>query len=188
MTIGSAFDNAESFQDGGKIRHFTSDQVVTYYQSPIGLLRVAANEKFISEITFADKIEKPPVDRRRQMPPLLIQCLEELIQYFHGQRKTFSIPINQAGSSFQQRVWNELTGIPFGKTISYLELSRRLGDSKAIRAAAAANGRNNVAIIIPCHRVIGSNNKLVGYAGGLWRKKWLLEHEGKLAHGIQTLF
>ena len=92
------------------------------------------------------------------------------------------------GSAFQQKVWNELTAIPFGRTISYLELSRRLGDSKAIRAAAAANGRNNVAIIVPCHRVIGSNNKLVGYAGGLWRKKWLLEHEAKLAHGVQTLF
>jgi len=119
---------------------------------------------------------------------MVIQCVEELIQYFHGQRRSFDLPISQIGSTFQQKVWNELSGIPFGKTISYLELSRRLGDSKAIRAAAAANGRNNVAIIVPCHRVIGSNNKLVGYAGGLWRKKWLLDHEAKLAHGVQTLF
>jgi len=166
----------------------TSELVVTYYQSPIGLLRIAGNEQFISEITFVDNIEKPAVDRKKQLPTLVIQCLEELIQYFHGERKSFTLPINQTGSAFQQKVWNELTGIPYGKTISYLELSRRLGDSKAIRAAAAANGRNNVAIIVPCHRVIGSNNKLVGYAGGLWRKKWLLEHEAKLTYGIQTLF
>jgi methylated-DNA-[protein]-cysteine S-methyltransferase len=165
-----------------------TEQVTTYYQSPVGLIRIAGNDQFISEILFVDNIEKPPVDRKRQLPPLVIQCVEELIQYFHGQRKSFDLPINQAGSTFQQKVWNELAAIPFGKTISYLELSRRLGDSKAIRAAAAANGRNNVAIIIPCHRVIGSNNKLVGYAGGLWRKKWLLEHEAKLAHGVQTLF
>jgi methylated-DNA-[protein]-cysteine S-methyltransferase len=165
-----------------------SEQIVTYYQSPVGLIRIAGNEHFISEISFVDKIERPPADRKKQLPQLVIQGVEELIQYFHGQRRSFDLPISQIGSPFQQKVWNELAGIPFGKTISYLELSRRLGDSKAIRAAAAANGRNNVAIIIPCHRVIGSNNKLVGYAGGLWRKKWLLEHEAKLAHGVQTLF
>ena len=78
--------------------------------------------------------------------------------------------------------------IPFGKTISYAELSRRLGDPKVIRAAGAANGRNNIAIVVPCHRVIGSNKELVGYAGGLPRKKWLLEHEKKITYGIQTLF
>ena len=79
--------------------------------------------------------------------------------------------------------------IPFGRTLSYLELSRRLGDTKAIRAAAAANGRNNIVIVVPCHRVIGSgNDDLVGYGGGLWRKKWLLEHEKKIMYGVQTLF
>ena len=165
-----------------------NEPVATYYHSPVGLIRISANEQFISEISFVDNIERPPVDRKKQMSSLLIQCVEELIQYFHGERKSFDLPVNQEGSAFQQKVWNELAAIPFGKTISYLELSRRLGDSKAIRAAAAANGRNNVAIMIPCHRVIGSNNKLVGYAGGLWRKKWLLEHEAKLAHGVQTLF
>jgi len=165
-----------------------SEHVITYYQSPVGLIRISGNDHFISEVIFIDNIEKPVSDKRKHLPPLVIQCVEELIQYFHGQRKIFELPISQSGSAFQQKVWNELVGIPFGKTISYLELSRRLGDSKAIRAAAAANGRNNVAIIVPCHRVIGSNNKLVGYAGGLWRKKWLLEHEAKLAHGVQTLF
>jgi len=165
-----------------------TELVSTYYHSPVGLIRISGNDQYITEIHFIDNIAKPPIDRKKQMPQMVIQCIEELIQYFHGQRKNFEIPINQGGTEFQQRVWNELSAIPFGKTISYLELSRRLGDSKAIRAAAAANGRNNVAIVVPCHRVIGSNNSLVGYAGGLWRKKWLLEHEAKLAHGVQTLF
>lgn len=122
------------------------------------------------------------------MPPALIQCIEQLIQYFHGERKQFELIIEQEGTAFQKDVWNELMAIPFGKTISYLDLARRMGDIKATRAVAGANGRNNVAIIVPCHRVIGSNKELVGYGGGLWRKKWLLEHEMKIAYGVQTLF
>ncbi len=96
--------------------------------------------------------------------------------------------INQEGTTFQKQVWNELMAIPFGRTISYIELARRTGDHKATRAVASANGRNNVAIIVPCHRVIGANRELIGYGGGLWRKKWLLEHEAKIAYGVQTLF
>lgn len=119
---------------------------------------------------------------------MVIQCIEQLIQYFQGERRVFELPINQSGSAFQKEVWNELAIIPFGKTISYLELAIRTGDPKATRAVASANGKNNVAIIIPCHRVIGSNRALVGYGGGLWRKKWLLEHEMKIAYGVQTLF
>lgn len=119
---------------------------------------------------------------------MLINCVEQLIQYFNGQRRIFELPLNQAGTPFQQEVWNLLVTIPFGKTISYLDLARKTGDSKATRAVANANGRNNIAIIVPCHRVIGSNKDLVGYAGGLWRKKWLLEHEMKVAYGVQTLF
>ena len=122
------------------------------------------------------------------MPPLLINCIEQLIQYFNGQRRIFELPLNQSGTDFQQGVWSTLTQIPFGKTISYLELARKTGDTKATRAVANANGKNKIAIIIPCHRVIGSNKELIGYAGGLWRKKWLLEHEAKIAYGVQTLF
>lgn len=122
------------------------------------------------------------------MSPMLINCVEQLIQYFNGQRRVFELPLNQTGTPFQQEVWNLLVTIPFGKTISYLDLARKTGDSKATRAVANANGRNNIAIIVPCHRVIGSNKDLVGYAGGLWRKKWLLEHEMKVAYGVQTLF
>ena len=163
----------------------------TYYQSPLGLLRIGGTPAYISEISFIDHLEDSEVQRSAflgPVPPMIIQCIEQLIQYFQGQRRFFDFPINQDGTPFQQRVWNELTAIPFGKTLSYLELSRRLGDTKAIRAAASANGRNNIAIVVPCHRVIGSKRDLVGYAGGLWRKKWLLDHETKIMYGVQTLF
>jgi methylated-DNA-[protein]-cysteine S-methyltransferase len=119
---------------------------------------------------------------------MIIQCIEQLIQYFNGERRVFDLPLNQKGTSFQKEVWNELCTIPFGRTISYLDLAKKTGDPKSTRAVANANGRNNIVIIVPCHRVIGSDKTLVGYGGGLWRKKWLLEHEMKIAHGVQTLF
>jgi methylated-DNA-[protein]-cysteine S-methyltransferase len=129
-----------------------------------------------------------PDGKKRNLSPLMIQAIEELIQYFNGERRQFELPINQPGTEFQKEVWNELMAIPYAKTISYLELARRTGDSKATRAVANANGRNNVCVIVPCHRVIGANGELIGYSGGLWRKKWLLEHEMKVAYGVQTLF
>ena len=159
----------------------------TYYHSPVGLLKISGTEHYISEVSFFDKIQKVD-NKKKNLPPLMIQCIEQLIQYFHGERRIFELPIHQPGTTFQQEVWSELMTIPYGKTISYLELARKTGDTKATRAVASANGRNNVAIIVPCHRVIGSNGELVGYGGGLWRKKWLLEHEAKVAHGVQTLF
>lgn len=162
-----------------------TNDYITYYQSPVGLLKVAGSESFIHTVLFID--DKNAVEPQ-VLHPLLHSCIEQLIEYFNGQRRSFDLPVHQQGTNFQQRVWNELLHIPFGKTISYLELSKRLGDAKAIRAAAASNGKNNICIIVPCHRVIGSNQSLVGYAGGLWRKKWLLQHENKIAHGVQTLF
>ncbi|HLF45017.1 MAG TPA: methylated-DNA--[protein]-cysteine S-methyltransferase [Chitinophagaceae bacterium] len=159
----------------------------TFYHSPIGLLKISGTEKYICEVSFYDKAQKP-TGRKKNMPPLMIQCVEQFIQFFQGERRIFELPVYQPGTKFQQSVWNELTTIPFGKTISYLELARKTGDTKAVRAVANANGKNNLAIIVPCHRVIGSNRELIGYAGGLWRKKWLLEHEAKVAYGIQTLF
>ena len=159
----------------------------TYYHSPVGMLKISGTENYISEVSFFDKTEKV-TGKKKNLPPMLIQCIEQLIQYFHGERRVFELPIHQPGTPFQQEVWNELMTIPYGKTISYLELARKTGDTKATRAVANANGKNNVAIIVPCHRVIGSNRELVGYGGGLWRKKWLLEHEAKVAHGVQTLF
>ena len=163
----------------------------THYQSPLGLLRISGTDTYISEISFVDHIDEADYQRtafQGPVPPIVIQCIEQLIQYFQGQRRVFEFPICQEGTPFQQLVWNELMAIPFGKTLSYLELSRRLGDTKTIRAAASANGRNNIAIVVPCHRVIGSKRDLVGYAGGLWRKKWLLDHETRIMYGVQTLF
>lgn len=162
----------------------------TYYQSPIGAIRVSGTETYISEILFEDEIQQSSItdSDKTRLPELLIEATEQLIQYFHGQRRIFDLPLHQQGTDFQQKVWHELLNIPYGKTISYLELSRRLGDHKVIRAAASANGKNNICVIVPCHRVIGSKMDLVGYGGGLWRKKWLLELENKIANGVQTLF
>lgn len=164
-----------------------AETFTTYYHSPVGLLKISGTEDYISEVSFHDVTQKS-VGNKKHLPPLLIQCIEQLIQYFHGERRVFELPVSQEGTAFQKEVWNELAAIPYGKTISYLELAIRTGDSKATRAVANANGKNNVAIIIPCHRVIGADKSLVGYGGGLWRKKWLLEHEMKIAHGVQTLF
>jgi methylated-DNA-[protein]-cysteine S-methyltransferase len=164
-----------------------ADSFITYYQSPVGLLRIAGTEHYISEVHFM-KDDEPRTAPAASLPPIAILATEQLIQYFHGHRRVFELPLHQEGTSFQQKVWNELLNIPYGKTISYLELSRRLGDPKVIRAAGTANGRNNIAIIVPCHRVIGAKGELVGFGGGLPRKKWLLSHENKVAHGVQTLF
>ncbi|MDP4263150.1 MAG: methylated-DNA--[protein]-cysteine S-methyltransferase [Bacteroidota bacterium] len=164
-----------------------ADIFTTYYHSPVGLLKISGTENYISEVSFHDVTEKSE-GNKKHLPPILIHCIEQLIQYFNGERRVFDLPINQEGTAFQKEVWNELCTIPYGRTISYLDLARKTGDPKATRAVANANGKNNVAIIVPCHRVIGSDKTLVGYGGGLWRKKWLLEHEMKVAHGVQTLF
>jgi methylated-DNA-[protein]-cysteine S-methyltransferase len=171
-------------------RHI-QQKVSAFYRSPLGLLRISATDTYISEVSFIDTLEgsgDDGTDLQGALSPLVILCIEQLIQYFQGQRRVFEFPVHQEGTPFQTRVWNELASIPFGKTISYLEQARRLGDINAIRAVAGANGKNNIAIIVPCHRVIGSKRDLVGYGGGLWRKKWLLDHETKILYGVQTLF
>lgn len=159
---------------------------ISYYQSPIGLLKIGGTDSCITLLSFVDKDEE--LSASTGSTDILQYCTEQLIEYFNGSRRSFDIPVYQEGTGFQQKVWSELLAIPFGKTISYLDLAKRMGDPKVIRAAASTNGKNKIAIIIPCHRVIGSNRSLVGYAGGLWRKKWLLDHENKIAHGLQTLF
>lgn len=158
----------------------------TYYQSPIGLIQIAGTDTYITQVHFVDNEDDymPPTN----LTPILTECLEQLIQFFNGNRREFDLPIHQTGTDFQHKVWSQLAAIPFGKTITYMDVAKRLGDPKSIRAAASSNGKNQVAVIVPCHRVVGSNQKLVGYAGGLWRKKWLLDHENKIAHGVQTLF
>ena len=144
----------------------------TYYDSPVGPLKISASGGYICEVLFwkngnTDLLEQ---SANQEAPAVLQQCISQLTEYFSGSRRTFELPIQQEGTEFQKRVWNELLLIPFGKTISYLELSKRLGDVKAIRAAASTNGKNQVSIIVPCHRVIGSNQNLVGYGGGLPNK------------------
>ena len=158
----------------------------TYYKSPLGLLRIGGSDNYISEITFIDNEDE--LEDAAQPTRLMNQCVEQLIEYFNGNRTKFDVPVYQKGTEFQERVWNELLNIRFGKTINYMDLAKRLGNPKAIRAAASTNGKNQLCIIVPCHRVIGTNMSLVGYAGGLWRKKWLLDHENKIANGVQTLF
>lgn len=158
----------------------------TYYKSPVGLLKIGGTEHVINQVTFVDSEDQ--IEQPTQDVPLFHQAIEQLIQYFNGNRREFELPIYQQGTSFQEKVWGELLNIRFGRTISYMDLAKRLGDPKSIRAAATTNGKNNICIIVPCHRVVGSNNNLVGYSGGLWRKKWLLAHENKIANGVQTLF
>lgn len=118
---------------------------------------------------------------------ILYECYDQLDEYFNGTRKEFSFSFNQEGTEFQKQVWAQLLTIPYGKTVSYAELSIQMGNIKKIRAVGASNGRNNLAIIVPCHRVIGSNQQLTGYAGGLWRKRWLLDHEAKFSPGARQL-
>ena len=125
-------------------------------------------------------------DRLDIIPEILEEAVYQFNEYFEGTRKTFDLILNPQGTDFQKKVWDALLKIPYGKTVSYLELSKTLGDVKAIRAVAAANGKNPLWIIVPCHRVIGSNGDLTGYAGGLHRKKWLIEHESPVKQ--QSLF
>jgi methylated-DNA-[protein]-cysteine S-methyltransferase len=151
-------------------------------KSPLGFTKILGNEDGITSVTVLNSEEKVT----DIIPIELEDCVIQFNQYFEGTRKAFNIKLNPTGTDFQKRVWKQLDQIPFGKTISYLELSKELGDVKAIRAVANANGKNPLWIIIPCHRVIGSDGSLTGYAGGIWRKKWLLAHENPVKQ--QSLF
>lgn len=164
-----------------------------FLSTPVGwlCLQMVPDPEQIVSIRFADNPAALFPNYARSgtsRQPLYRECEKQLKAYFAGQRRSFDFPMEQPGTDFQQRVWNALLRIPFGKTIRYLNLSIQLGDAKAIRAVGTANGKNNLAIVVPCHRVIGSNGKLVGYAGGLARMQWLLEHEARWAHGVQTMF
>lgn len=162
-----------------------------YYNSPIGILLVKSSGNAITELSFVDKEFKPVTEEiifQQPFSPILKKCIDQLDDYFSGKLFQFNLNLSQKGTAFQQQVWNELLKIKYGRTTSYLSLSKSIGNEKAIRAVGTANGKNNIAIIVPCHRVIGQDGSLVGYAGGLQRKHWLLDHEAKYAHGVQTLF
>lgn len=146
---------------------------VAYINTPLGVAKIEGDADGISEITILETDEEITI----VVPEVLEDTVYQLREYFEGTRENFNLELNPGGTDFQKKVWHTLSKIPFGKTVSYLELSKKLGDAKAIRAVAAANSKNPLWIVIPCHRVISSDNSLTGYAGGLHRKKWLLEHE-----------
>jgi methylated-DNA-[protein]-cysteine S-methyltransferase len=159
-----------------------SNLLTAYYNSPIGTTKIVGNENGIQSISLLDQKIEPTLN----VADCLQKCITQLDEYFKGDRTEFSLKLNPQGTEFQQKVWKELLTIPFNKTRTYLEQTKAIGDVKAIRAVASANGKNPIAIVIPCHRVIGSDGSLTGYAGGLWRKKWLLEHENPVKQ--QSLF
>ena len=148
-------------------------------KSPIGDVIIIADETAVNEITFhqkeTDGLTENAISRL---------AAQELKQYFEGTIKEFSLPLSQSGTEFQQEVWQNLLKIPYAETTSYAKFSAH--KPLAIRAIAAANGKNNLAVVVPCHRVIGSDGRFVGYAGELWRKKWLIQHESEVAQKGQT--
>lgn len=151
-------------------------------KSPLGYTKILGDEDGINSVIVLNTDEK----ETDIIPLELEDCVFQLKEYFEGKRRTFDIKLNPEGTTFQKNVWEVLQSIPYSKTVSYLELSKRIGDVKAIRAVANANSKNPIWILIPCHRVVGSDGSLTGYAGGLHRKQWLLEHESPYKQ--QSLF
>ncbi len=144
----------------------------TYYSSPIGIVEITGTEDGVTSIVFNEG--EVTVDK---IPEALKDAYNQLDEYFMGKRKAFDIKLTMIGTEFQRRVWMELMNIPCGETFTYRDIAYKLGNSKSVRAVGNANGKNPISIVVPCHRVIGSNGKLTGYAGGLERKAWLLKHE-----------
>ncbi|SKB52289.1 methylated-DNA--[protein]-cysteine S-methyltransferase [Maribacter arcticus] len=155
---------------------------VAFITTPLGVAKITGSSEGLSSIIVLDS-EEPLTD---VIPESLEDAVYQLNEYFEGIRTEFQLDLNPEGTEFQKKVWLELQNIPYGRTASYMELSKLIGDAKAIRAVGSANGRNPLWIVVPCHRVIGSDGSLTGYAGGLHRKKWLLEHESP--HKQQSLF
>ena len=158
----------------------------TYHKTPIGIAKIVGDKNGIQSVSVLndDAISEKLLNSKT--PECLQACVVQLDEYFNGKRESFNLTVNPKGTAFQKKVWKALLKIPYGKTKSYLEQSKILGDVKAIRAVASANGKNPLWIVIPCHRVIGSDGSLTGYAGGIWRKKWLLAHENPVKQ--QSLF
>lgn len=165
---------------------------LVYLDTPIGVLEICGNERAVTSILFLNDLNKEAYinyteknnskticDNTAKAPDVIGMAIKQFEEYFKGERKSFQIPIEFDGTEFQKISWNQLTKIPYGETISYKEQAVAMGREKSVRAVGAANGKNKLSIIIPCHRVIGSNGKLTGYAGGVDRKAWLLEHERK---------
>lgn len=147
------------------------------FNSPVGPLLIEADGGNVLGCSFADEGAGANIVENRN--PVIDECFRQLTEYFSGNRKTFDLPLLPEGTEFQKKGWTVLTEIPYGETITYGEMAKRMGSPKAVRAVGGVNHANKIAVIIPCHRVIGKNGKLTGFGGGLWRKEWLLEHETK---------
>lgn len=158
----------------------TSQQPIAYYQSPIGTLEITGTEAGVVGIRFLDNVPAAGPE----IHPALEPCVQQLDEYFRGDRREFTVPLQLSGTEFQRRVWTKLLTIPFGVTRSYVEIAEALGDRNAVRAVGLANGQNPIPIVVPCHRVIGSDGSLTGYGGGLWRKRRLLELERSTGHHV----
>ena len=144
-----------------------------YYESPIGLIEIGGTASAITSLNFVN------VQRERfETHPIVDEVVRQIAEYFAKKRREFEIDISFAGTDFQKQVWRQLLRVPYGNLASYQNIATSVERPRAVRAVGAANGRNPISIIVPCHRIIGSNGKLVGYGGGLWRKEWLLKHEG----------
>ncbi|MFZ2053268.1 MAG: methylated-DNA--[protein]-cysteine S-methyltransferase [Candidatus Aminicenantales bacterium] len=149
-----------------------------YFHSPIGAIEIIGTEQGITALNF---IRRKPRQETGEHP-FLKEAAAQVEEYFRGQRKKFSLKLHLQGTEFQKNVWRELLRIPYGRTASYGEVAAALGRPQAGRAIGQANHRNPIAIVIPCHRIIGGDGRLVGYGAGLWRKQWLLAHEQKSFH------
>jgi len=148
--------------------------------TPIGVLEIVGSGSEVLSILFPDR-EEPLYRCQSDTPDALQLCAKQMEEYFNGERSEFAFPYRYEGTAFQSQVWNALKEVPFAKTGTYQGLAQAIGREKAVRAVGSANGRNKLSIVIPCHRIIGSNGTLTGYAGGLWRKEWLLRHEQAVA-------
>lgn len=148
---------------------------LAYYDSPIGLIEVGGTETAVTTLYFVEQPQPGAI-----ATPYLDEAVRQLAQYFAQTRREFDLNLAPHGTDFQQTVWQQLLTVPHGRTVSYMDVANALDKPKAVRAVGAANGQNPISVIIPCHRIIGSNGKLIGYGGGLWRKEWLLRHEGSL--------
>lgn len=167
--------HTQLFIYGGR---YMSKQYRVELESPIGVIEILGTEDVVQSILFLEKEEA--LENQDEIPAVLLACRDQLIEYFQGVRKIFTVPFQYSGTPFQHTVWNSLVDIPFAETASYRDIAITLQKEKAVRAVGNANGKNKLSIVVPCHRIIGSSGSLTGYAGGLWRKEWLLHHEKKV--------
>jgi len=153
-------------------------------ETPIGILEITTDNHFLLSVSFVDNNQT----HSDFQPDIMIDTVNQIREYFEGIRKKFNLNLKPAGTDFQIKVWEQVKNVPFGKTVSYLEIAKLTGSKNNSRAVGLANGKNPIPIIIPCHRIIGANGRLTGYAGGLDKKRWLLKHELEFSHNPKLLF